>query len=132
MYQLAVLYAPYGNEYSEKMEELGRAFKKLNFDVNLRGAKDAGITDILAADVVVFCSVQFEGQSLHPDFDDMVRVFEGINLAGTPELFREALRDTEIGTYSGDLILSARGTEANKVKTWAAALYTGFKDSIHE
>ena len=81
MYRLTILYAPEDEEYAGPAKQLGDAFSELGLDVVVKAAKNAGIPDILAADIVIFGSSVFKPY-LHPHFAEMVRAFKGINLAG--------------------------------------------------
>ncbi|HUV08169.1 MAG TPA: hypothetical protein VMX75_10600 [Spirochaetia bacterium] len=158
MYRLAILYAPYSEEYIRLIEELSGAFGELGLDVAIRGAKDAGVPDILAADIVVFGSDHRDSQSgvsetkaspagklnLHPDFGEMERAFEGINLAGKfagfismdggpgPGLFKKALQYTEISTFADDLVFNRKGLTSEQIHTWAKALYKKFEEGMYE
>jgi hypothetical protein len=144
MYRLTILYAPEDEEYAVPAKQLGDVFTKLNLDVVVKAAKDAAIPDILAADIVVFGSSVTQRSSLHPHFAEMLRAFEGINLAGklsgflsygsnnAPVLFRKALRDTDISEFNRDLIVNSRGVDTADLESWAKGLYEKFREGIYE
>ena len=143
MYRLTILYAPEDEEYAGPAKQLGDAFSELGLDVVVKAAKNAGIPDILAADIVIFGSSVFKPY-LHPHFAEMVRAFKGINLAGkfagflsysdnnAPRLFRKALRDTDIFEFRRDLVISSGGVEPAELMKWAKELYEKCKEGIYE
>ena len=143
MYRLTILYAPEDEEYAGPAKQLGDAFSELGLDVVVKAAKNAGIPDILAADIVIFGSSVFKPY-LHPHFAEMVRAFKGINLAGkfagflsygdnnAPKLFRKALRDTDIFEFRRDLVISSGGVEPAELMKWAIELYEKCKEGIYE
>ncbi len=143
MYRLTILYAPEDEEYAGPAKQLGDAFSELGLDVVVKAAKNAGIPDILAADIVIFGSSVFKPY-LHPHFAEMVRAFKGINLAGkfagflsygdnnAPRLFRKALRDTDIFEFRRDLVISSGGAEPAELMKWAKELYEKCEEGIYE
>ena len=143
MYRLTILYAPEDEEYAGPAKQLGDAFSELGLDVVVKAAKNAGIPDILAADIVIFGSSVFKPY-LHPHFAEMVRAFKGINLAGkfagflsysdnnAPRLFRKALRDTGIYEFRRDLVINSGGAEPAELMKWAQELYEKCKEGIYE
>ncbi len=142
MVRLTVLYAPEDEEYAEPARQLGEAFTELGLDVIVKAAKVAGIPDILAADIVIFGSTVFK-PDLHPHFAEMVRAFEGINLAGkyagflsyngnnAPKLFRKALRDTDIYEFRRDLAIKSGKSKPEELMKWARDLYKSYEDGIY-
>lgn len=142
MYRLTILYAPEDEEYAGPAKQLGNAFSELGLDVVVKAAKNAGISDILAADIVIFGSSVLKPY-LHPHFTEMVRAFKGINLAGkcagflsysgnnAPKLFRKALRDTDIYEFRRDLIINSGSTKPDELTKWAKELFKRYEEGIY-
>jgi len=150
MYRLTILYAPGDEEHRAPAEELAARFSQPDLETVVKAARDAQIPDVTASDLVVFGSAVAAGGGLHPDFAEMIRAFEGINLAGrlsaflayqesggkdgAPALFRRALGETEIAVFPEVLNLPDSSSDAPSagMASWADRLYTTFKDGLHE
>jgi flavodoxin len=138
-----ILYAPEGQEYRIPAEELGRSLAQVNLDVKVKAAKDAGIPDILAADVILLGSLTNGRGEVHEHFAEIVRAFEGINLAGrlaglisydegdSHKIFEEALRDTDISVFAENLTVETAHTDAERIKSWAERIYANYEARLN-
>lgn len=144
MYHLTILYAPDAKDTRSAVNSIADAFGRENLDVKVRPAREAGIPDVLASDIVIF---GLDGKDLKPAktaFAEMFRAFKGINLAGklcglisfnknnSPEIFRKALKDSDIEIFDDVLSLATRSIDGKKGKSWADKLYKKFKDNEDE
>ena len=144
MYHLTILYAPDTKDTRSAANSIADAFKRENLDVKVRPAREGGIPDVLASDIVIF---GLDGKDLKPAntaFAEMFRAFKGINLAGklsglisfnknnSPEIFRKALKDSDIEILDDVLSLATRSIDGKKIKSWADKLYKKFKDNEDE
>lgn len=105
--QVFVTFAPDTAEARRIAEELKTLFSGPDAIVRVKGAAQASILDIEPADLVLFGVGRTEAD-IPPDYAELVRVFQGCNLAGKAAAFfslgtarasaalRRALKPTEI------------------------------------
>ena len=143
MYRLVILYAPDTNELSGPLTALGQSFDHPDVEVGFKAAEQAHFPDVLAADMALFCSGVCNASSVHVDFAEMVRTFNGVNFAGkfaglisfrgneSPRLFRHFLRDTGIEVHGEELDLEGERVERERLQGWADRFYQAFKERRH-
>ena len=140
MHRITILFAPDEEGYRTPAETLGQAFSRLGLDVVVKAAGEARFPDILASDIVIFGSEVVGSGALHPHFGEIVRTFEGVNLAGrlsgflcyenngASSLFRDALRDTDISFFQEDLVIRSDETSDKRIEAWAGKLYGRYEE----
>jgi hypothetical protein len=82
MLNLIISYAPDGIENRKIVDEVRGAFETAGCRTVVKKAADTSITDLAAADIMLFGLQKPAIAELHPDFNELVRIFKGVNLAG--------------------------------------------------
>ena len=134
MDNLLILYAPDSPENRSVASELAVCFDPGRYAVTAKHAARSSITDVAAADLVVFC-LQGSDAGTTVDFSELTRTFAAANLAGRVAAFasfgdqnasgrlRAALSDTDITQFREEAALSQAGSErAQVLKRWAQQL----------
>jgi flavodoxin len=118
MYNVLVLWAPDSGENRKTVEAVARALEQTKVTLVAKGAQDASIADVNAADIVVFGVQKPSSGEVPSEFSELTRIFKGISLAGRTAGFfslgteratahlRKVLQDTEITQFEEDPLFS--------------------------
>lgn len=108
MYNVLILWAPDTAENRKLVETVARSLEQAKVSLLVKGAAEATIADVSAADIVVFGAQKTSTNDVPAEFSEFLRIFKGITLAGRTAGFfsmgaekatarlRKALKDTEI------------------------------------
>ncbi len=114
MYNVLILWAPDTADNRKVVEAVKKGLESAKAALVVKGAAEATIVDVNAADIVVFGVQKPAAADLPPDFNEFMRIFKGITLAGKTAGFfsmgnekatarlRKALKDTEISQLEED------------------------------
>ena len=80
MFRAAVIYAP--TAMGTLAEKVAASLDRKRFQVSVKPASEASITDLAAADLVLLGSSAQGRAALPPEFAEILRSLGGINLAG--------------------------------------------------
>jgi len=141
MFNVAIIYAPQKGELKELVKTIKDSFNPKNFKVIMKGASQAGIPDIAAAEILILAANSSGSSPIHSDFSEILRALKGVNLAGrlagfcavntsdTLKSFKEVFNDSE-AVIGPELFLSARDAKTRKaeIKNWIEELSVKFKE----
>lgn len=108
MHNVLILWAPDTPENRRVVDAVTAAFSDAKLLPLVKRAADATAADLTAADIVVFGAQKPGNADISPDYNECIRFFRGITLAGRTAGFfstgsekaaarlRKALKDTEI------------------------------------
>ncbi len=82
MYNVVVLWAPDSAENRRIVETVGRALEQMKVALIVKSAADATIADVTAADIVVLGAQKVASTDAPAEYNDLLRIFKGITLAG--------------------------------------------------
>jgi hypothetical protein len=134
MHNVLILWAPDTAENRRVVEAVAGAFSDFKIAPLSKKVSDATVADVTLADIIVF-GTQKGPYDLPPEFNDCVRYFKGITLAGrTAGLFsmgpekstarlRKALKDTEISQLEDDPLFNDQKTgKSAEIAEWVKKL----------
>jgi flavorubredoxin len=134
MYNVLILWAPDTAENRRVVEAVAGAFSDAKLTPQTKKVSDAIVADVTMADIIVF-GAQKGTTDLPPEFNECLRYFKGITLAGrTAGLFsmgsekstarlRKALKDTEISLVDDDpLFTDQKPGKSVEVAEWVKKL----------
>ena len=134
MHNVLILWAPDTAENRRVVEAVAGALSDLKIVPLSKKVSDATVADVTRADIVVF-GTQKGPSDLPPEFNDCIRYFKGITLAGrTAGLFsmgsekstarlRKALKDTEISQLEDDPLFNDQKTgKSAEIADWVKRL----------
>jgi hypothetical protein len=108
MHNVLILWAPDTPENRKVVDAVTAAFSNAKLSPSVKRAADATAADLTAAEIVVFGAQKPGNADISPDYNECIRFFRGITLAGRTAGFfsmgsekasarlRKALKDTEI------------------------------------
>ncbi len=114
MYNVLILWAPDTAENRKLVDAVARALEQTKVSLLVKGAADATIADVNAADIIIFGTQKINSSDVPGEFSEFLRIFKGITLAGRTAGFfsmgaekatarlRKALKDTEISQSEED------------------------------
>jgi flavodoxin len=140
MYNVLLLWAPHTAENRNIVDGIARAFEQAKVSLLVKGAAEATIADVNAADIVIFGAQKAGTADVPAEYSELLRIFKGITLAGRTAGFfsmgaervttrlRKALKDTEISQSEEDPLLAdqKQGTPAFVIE-WSQKLI-----AVHE
>ena len=135
MYNVLILWAPDTAENRKLVDSVARALEMSKVTLLVKGAAEATIADVNAADIVIFGAQKTNTTDAPAEFSEFLRIFKGITLAGRTAGFfsmgaekatarlRKALKDTEISQSEEDPLFVDQkpGTPAS-VLEWSQKL----------
>jgi flavodoxin len=135
MYNVLIVWAPDTAENRKLVETVARSLDQAKVSLLVKGAAEATIADVSAADIVVFGAQKTSTNDVPAEFSEFLRIFKGITLAGRTAGFfsmgsekatarlRKALKDTEILQSDDDPVLAdqKQGTPMSLVE-WSQKL----------
>jgi flavodoxin len=135
MYNVLILWAPDTAENRRIVEAVAGAFNDNKTTASVKKVSDATVADVTRSDIIVFGTQKAGNGDLPPDFNDCLRYFKGINLAGrTTGMFsmgmekstvrlRKALKDSDITQLEDDPLFTDQKTgKPVEVVEWAKKL----------
>lgn len=135
MYNVLVVWAPDSAENRKLVETVARALEQVKVTLAIKGATEATIADVTAADIVVFGAQKTASADAPSEYAEFLRIFKGITLAGRTAGFfsmgtekatgrlRKALKDTEIFQSEDDPLWSdGKQGAAPSVNEWSERL----------
>jgi hypothetical protein len=138
MYSVLILWAPDSAENRRTVEAVSRALEELKTSPTAKRVSDSTVADLTATDIVLFGVEKTGAAELPPDYNDCLRVFKGITLAGRTAGFfslgnekatarlRRALKDTEIAQADDDPVFV--DGKLHEVPEWARKLVNGHRE----
>ena len=148
MHNVLILWAPDTPENHRVVEAVTRAFSDAKLSPKAIRAADASAADLTAADIVVFGAQKTGNADIPPDYNECMRFFRGITLAGRIAGFystgsekagsekaaarlRKALKDTEI-TQSDEEPLFVEGKQGTfpQMSNWVRRI-VGTHQEMH-
>jgi flavorubredoxin len=143
MYNVVILWAPDTAENRRVVEAVASAFSDAKLTVNVKKVSDAIVADVTRADIVVF-GAQKGAADLPPEFNECIRYFKGITLAGRTAGFfsigsekstarlRKALKDTDISLPEDDpLFADQKPGKSAEVAEWVKRLIQHHQELHH-
>ncbi len=144
MHNLLIAYSPDSPENKKLVEEIAASMDAGMFTAAVKPAREATIVDLACADLMVFGVQRVGASELPADFDELLRVGKGANLAGksaclfsfgtekpSPRL-RKALRETDIALLEEEPAFGDRGASRSaEVKEFARKAAAFFQDLVH-
>jgi len=135
MYNVLILWAPDTAENRKLVDAIARALEQAKISLLVKGAAEATIADVSAADIIVFGAQKTNTTDVPVEFSEFLRIFKGITLAGRTAGFfsmgaekattrlRKALKDTEISQSEEDPLFAdqKQGTPSS-VMEWSQKL----------
>jgi flavodoxin len=144
MYNVVVLWAPDSADNRRIVEAVSRALEQAKVALTVKGAGEATIADVTAADIVVFGAQKVAAVDTPAEFTELLRIFKGITLAGRTAGFfsmgqdkatlrlRKALKETEIAQVEDDpLFMDQKSGPSTTVAEWAQRLVTTHQEMHH-
>jgi flavodoxin len=144
MHNFFIAYAPDFPENRRLAEEIAAAMEAGLFTASCKPAREATIVDIALADFVLFGTQKTGASELSADFDELIRVFKGANLAGKAAcLFsfgtekpsgrlRKAVKETDISLLEEEPVFGDRGaSRSGDVKELARRLTAFFQELVN-
>jgi len=144
MYNVLVLWAPDTAENRKVVDAVGQALEQAKVTLAVKGATDATIADVSAADIVVFGAQKSASADVPSEFSDFLRIFKGITLAGRTAGFfsmgaekatgrlRKALKETEINMSEDDPIFGdQKQGPSTSVTEWSERLIATHQELQH-
>jgi|WetSurMetagenome_2_1015567.scaffolds.fasta_scaffold282648_2 hypothetical protein len=135
MYNVLILWAPDTAENRRVIEAVAGAFSDAKHVPQAKLVSDAIVADVTGADIIVFAAQKTAAADLPVEFNECMRYFKGITLAGrTAGLFsmgsekstaklRKALKDTEISQLEDDpLFTDQKPGKSAEVTEWVKKL----------
>jgi hypothetical protein len=135
MHTLLITFAPDSPESRSLVEDIRTALDPGVFRASTKPARETTIVDIALANVVLFGAQRAGASEIPADYDELLRVFTGANLAGKAgALFsaggdrpsarlRKVLRDTDITLLDEDPVFSAdSAARQGEIAAWAGKL----------
>jgi flavodoxin len=131
MLRAAVIYAP--AELGPVAEKVAGALDRKRFQVVLKPAAQAAVSDLAAADLVLLGSAPQGRGALPQDFAEILRSLAGINLAGRVggvfasggeaplAAWKKALKDCEL-RLGPESFLRVEGADARALSGWTGDL----------
>lgn len=143
MHNVLVLWAPDTPENRRVVDAVTAAFSDAKLLPLVKKATDATAADLTAADIVVFGAQKPGNADISPDYNECIRFFRGITLAGRTAGFfsmgsekaaarlRKALKDTEITQSDEDPLFSDHSHgKSPEMSDWVRKLL-GAHQEIH-
>jgi hypothetical protein len=144
MYNVLILWAPDSAENRRSVESVLHAFEPLKIAPVAKKAAEATIADVNNADIVLFGAQKPAAAEAPPDFDEHLRVFKGVSLAGRTAGFfamggekasarlRKALKDTDISQFEEEpLLADPRQGNGAEVADWTRKLVAFHKEMMN-
>lgn len=144
MHNLLIAYAPDSPENRRMAEEIAASMDAGVFTASLKPAREATIVDVALADVILFGTQKTGASELPSDFEELLRVFKGANLAGKAGcLFsfgtekpsarlRKAVRETDMALLEEEPVFGDRGASRSaEVKELAGKLAAFFQELVN-
>ena len=141
MYNVLILWAPETAENRKLVDTVARALEQQKVSLLVKGAAEASIGDITAADIIVFGMQKTSIADVPVEFSDFLRIFSGITLAGRTAGFfsmgtekattrlRKALKDTEILQFEEDpLFADQKPGSSSSVAEWSQKLLAAHQE----
>lgn len=135
MYNVLILWAPDTAENRKLVEAVTRALEQPKVSLLVKGAAEATIADVNAADIIVFGSQKTGAAEVPAEYSEFLRIFKGITLAGRTAGFfsmgsekatarlRKALKETEILQSEEDpLFADQKPGSSASVQEWSQKL----------
>jgi flavodoxin len=135
MHNVLILWAPDTAENRRVVEAVAGAFSDAKLAPLAKKVTDATVADVTGAEIIVFGAQKTGMTDLPSEFNECVRYFKGISLAGrTAGLFsmgtekvtarlRKALKDTEISQFEDDpLFTDQKAGRYPEVTEWVKKL----------
>jgi flavodoxin len=136
MHKVLILWAPETAENRKLVEAVARALEQLKVSLLVKGAAEATIADVNAADIIVFGAQKTGTADVPAEYSEFLRIFKGVTLAGRTAGFfsmgaekattrlRKALKDTEISQFEDDPLFAdqKQGSSAS-VMEWSQKLF---------
>jgi flavodoxin len=135
MYNVLILWAPDTAENRKLVDAVARALEQTKVTLLVKGAAEATIAEVNAADIVVFGAQKTNSADVPVEFSEFLRIFKGITLAGRTAGFfsmgaekatarlRKALKDTEISQSEEDpLFADQKQGISLSVQEWSQKL----------
>ena len=138
MYSVLILWAPDSAENRRVIEAVTRALEELKTSPTAKRVSDSTVVDLTATDIVLFGVEKSGAAELPPDYNECLRYFKGITLAGRTAGFfslgnekatarlRRALKDTEIAQADEDPVFV--DGKLQDVPEWARKLVTSHRE----
>jgi flavodoxin len=136
MHKVLILWAPDTAENRRLVEAVARALEQLKVSLLVKGAAEATIVDVNAADIIVFGAQKTGTADVPAEYSEFLRIFRGITLAGRTAGFfsmgaekattrlRKALKDTEISQSEDDpLFADQKQGSSAFVMEWSQKLF---------
>ena len=135
MHKVLILWAPDTPENRRVVDAVTAAFNDAKLPPMVKRAAEATAADLTAAEIVVFGDKKPHNADISPDYNECIRFFRGITLAGRTAGFfgmgtekasarlRKALKDTEI-TQSDEepLFADLKQGKSSEVSDWVRSL----------
>jgi flavodoxin len=141
MYNVLILWAPDTAENRKLVDVVARALEQAKVALLVKGAAEATIADVNAADIVVFGAQKAGGVDVPAEFAELLRIFKGVTLAGRTAGFfsmgaekatirlRKALKDTEISLSEEDpLFADQKPGSPTSVLEWSQRLIAAHQE----
>ena len=144
MYNVLVLWAPDTAENRKLVDAVARTLEQAKVKVKVKGAQEATIAEVNAADIIVFGVQKTASVEVPSEFSDMLRIFKGISLAGRTAGFfsmgtekatgrlRKALKDAEINLFEEDPLFGDQKQNSSSVlSVWSEKLIETHQEMQH-
>jgi flavodoxin len=141
MYNVLILWAPDTAENRKLVEAVSRALEQPKVSLLVKGAAEATIADVNAADIIVFGAQKTGAAEVPAEYAEFLRIFKGITLAGRTAGFfsmgtekattrlRKALKDTEILQSEEDpLFADQKSGSSSSVTEWTQKLLSAHQE----
>ena len=144
MYNVVVLWAPDSADNRRIVDMVARALEQTKVTLRMKNASEATISDLTAADILVFGAQKVPTGDAPSEYADLLRIFRGITFAGRTAGFfsmgtdkatvrlRRALKETEIQQLEDDPLFTDQKPGAQpSVTEWAQRLVGTHQEMQH-
>lgn len=144
MTRIIILYAPDDPAMRKISDQVQKAFDKKQYHITIKNAQRSSIAEIAASQAVIFGSRGNSAVPIHSDYQELVRAFSGVNLAGKSaaivmeketETFMEfsaVLKDSEISIFDEPLFLTVQHSENTEIARWVKKYCAFIKEHAYE
>jgi hypothetical protein len=143
MHNLLICYAPDSPENRKAAEEIQASVDGGTYSVTVKPARESSVVDIAHAELMLFGCQKAGSADTPADFDELLRIFKGANLAGKTCAFfalgtekasgrlRRGLRDTDISVMEDEPVLADRGTaRSGDIREWTRKVTAYFQETL--
>jgi flavodoxin len=135
MHNVLILWAPDTAENRRVVDIVAGALSEAKLAPLVKKVTEATVADVTSSEIIIFGAQKVGAHDVPPEFNECIRYFKGITLAGRTAGFfsmgaematarlRKALKDTEINQCEDDpLFTDQKGGKSPEITEWVKKL----------